>query len=185
MYSYRGYYSRKYEHDFYARKKYLSHVETKVRIITSLISVTGRTKKCVAIWKNTKRQEFKKNRSAKNSVPEQNLQNWLVTCITWRPQRQSQGCTTLHTRSSSRKLLMWTSKPTSRAHLKAITSGSPLPKRKLVSSELLQKNNRDKICSSELPLSELAQCRYTNTFDLKSIIKSIANNYNYLEHNNI
>ena len=29
MSSYRGYYSRKYEHDFYARKKYLSHVETK------------------------------------------------------------------------------------------------------------------------------------------------------------
>lgn len=29
--SYRGFYSRKYEHDFYARKKYLSHVETKVR----------------------------------------------------------------------------------------------------------------------------------------------------------
>ena len=27
--SYRGYYSRKYEHDFYARKKYLQHVETK------------------------------------------------------------------------------------------------------------------------------------------------------------
>jgi len=26
---YRGFYSRKYEHDFYARKKYLSHVETK------------------------------------------------------------------------------------------------------------------------------------------------------------
>ena len=27
--SYRGYYSRKYEHDFYARKKYLHHVENK------------------------------------------------------------------------------------------------------------------------------------------------------------
>ena len=27
--SYRGFYSRKYEHDFYARKKYLKHVETK------------------------------------------------------------------------------------------------------------------------------------------------------------
>ena len=27
--SYRGYYSRKYEHDFYARKRYLHHVETK------------------------------------------------------------------------------------------------------------------------------------------------------------
>ena len=27
--SYRGFYSRKYEHDFYARKKYLQHVETK------------------------------------------------------------------------------------------------------------------------------------------------------------
>ena len=26
---YRGYYSRKYEHDFYARKSYLHHVETK------------------------------------------------------------------------------------------------------------------------------------------------------------
>ena len=29
VYSYRGYYSRKYEHDFYARKKYLRHVENK------------------------------------------------------------------------------------------------------------------------------------------------------------
>ena len=29
MCSYRGYYSRKYEHDFYARKKYLQHVEQK------------------------------------------------------------------------------------------------------------------------------------------------------------
>ena len=29
VFSYRGYYSRKYEHDFYARKKYLQHVETK------------------------------------------------------------------------------------------------------------------------------------------------------------
>lgn len=29
MYSYRGYYSRKYEHDFYARKTYLNHVMTK------------------------------------------------------------------------------------------------------------------------------------------------------------
>ena len=28
-YSYRGYYSRKYEHDFYARKTYLNHVQTK------------------------------------------------------------------------------------------------------------------------------------------------------------
>ena len=27
--SYRGFYSRKYEHDFYARKKYLHHVESK------------------------------------------------------------------------------------------------------------------------------------------------------------
>ena len=27
--SYRGFYSRKYEHDFYARKKYLHHVENK------------------------------------------------------------------------------------------------------------------------------------------------------------
>ncbi len=27
--SYRGYYSRKYEHDFYARKTYLNHVQTK------------------------------------------------------------------------------------------------------------------------------------------------------------
>ena len=26
---YRGYYSRKYEHDFYARKSYLQHVQTK------------------------------------------------------------------------------------------------------------------------------------------------------------
>ena len=26
---YRGYYSRKYEHDFYARKSYLQHVESK------------------------------------------------------------------------------------------------------------------------------------------------------------
>jgi hypothetical protein len=29
VYSYRGYYSRKYEHDFYARKTYLNHVQTK------------------------------------------------------------------------------------------------------------------------------------------------------------
>ena len=29
FFSYRGFYSRKYEHDFYARKKYLQHVETK------------------------------------------------------------------------------------------------------------------------------------------------------------
>ena len=29
LFSYRGFYSRKYEHDFYARKKYLLHVETK------------------------------------------------------------------------------------------------------------------------------------------------------------
>lgn len=29
IFSYRGFYSRKYEHDFYARKKYLQHVETK------------------------------------------------------------------------------------------------------------------------------------------------------------
>lgn len=29
FYSYRGYYSRKYEHDFYARKKYLQHVQNK------------------------------------------------------------------------------------------------------------------------------------------------------------
>jgi hypothetical protein len=29
LFSYRGYYSRKYEHDFYARKKYLQHVEHK------------------------------------------------------------------------------------------------------------------------------------------------------------
>lgn len=28
-FSYRGFYSRKYEHDFYARKAYLQHVETK------------------------------------------------------------------------------------------------------------------------------------------------------------
>ena len=27
--SYRGYYSRKYEHDFYARKAYLAHVSNK------------------------------------------------------------------------------------------------------------------------------------------------------------
>ena len=30
-FSYRGYYSRKYEHDFYARKTYLNHVQHKVR----------------------------------------------------------------------------------------------------------------------------------------------------------
>ena len=29
MFSYRGYYSRRWEHDFYARKKYLQYVETK------------------------------------------------------------------------------------------------------------------------------------------------------------
>ena len=28
-FSYRGYYSRRWEHDFYARKKYLQYVETK------------------------------------------------------------------------------------------------------------------------------------------------------------
>lgn len=28
-FSFRGYYSRKYEHDFFARKKYLHHVEKK------------------------------------------------------------------------------------------------------------------------------------------------------------
>lgn len=28
-FSYRGYYSRKYEHDFYARKTYLNHVQHK------------------------------------------------------------------------------------------------------------------------------------------------------------
>ena len=28
-YSYRGYYCRRWEHDFYARKKYLQYVETK------------------------------------------------------------------------------------------------------------------------------------------------------------
>jgi hypothetical protein len=32
-FSYHGYYSRKYEHDFYARKNYLTHVEQKVRIV--------------------------------------------------------------------------------------------------------------------------------------------------------
>jgi hypothetical protein len=31
--SYRGYYSRKYEHDFYARKNYLNHVAEKVIFI--------------------------------------------------------------------------------------------------------------------------------------------------------
>ena len=29
LYSYRGYYCRRWEHDFYARKKYLQYVETK------------------------------------------------------------------------------------------------------------------------------------------------------------
>jgi len=29
LFSYRGYYCRRWEHDFYARKKYLQYVETK------------------------------------------------------------------------------------------------------------------------------------------------------------
>lgn len=34
LYSYRGFYSRKYEHDFYARKNYLNHVASKVKKLT-------------------------------------------------------------------------------------------------------------------------------------------------------
>ena len=35
--SYRGYYSRKYEHDFFARKKYLAHVEHKNSEVRKLL----------------------------------------------------------------------------------------------------------------------------------------------------
>ena len=35
--SYRGFYNRKYEHDFYARKNYLDHVGQKVSIITDTL----------------------------------------------------------------------------------------------------------------------------------------------------
>jgi len=37
LYSYRGYYSRKYEHDFYARKKYLQHVEKKNEEVRAML----------------------------------------------------------------------------------------------------------------------------------------------------
>ena len=37
MRSYRGYYSRKYEHDFFARKKYLQHVEHKNEEVRKLL----------------------------------------------------------------------------------------------------------------------------------------------------
>jgi hypothetical protein len=36
-FSYRGYYSRKYEHDFYARKQYLAHVADKNEDVRRLL----------------------------------------------------------------------------------------------------------------------------------------------------
>lgn len=38
IYSYRGYYSRKYEHDFYARKQYLAHVANKNEDVRKLLN---------------------------------------------------------------------------------------------------------------------------------------------------
>ena len=35
--SFRGFYSRKYEHDFYARKKYLQHVEKKNEEVRAIL----------------------------------------------------------------------------------------------------------------------------------------------------
>ena len=37
LFSYRGYYSRKYEHDFYARKQYLAHVAHKNEEVRQLL----------------------------------------------------------------------------------------------------------------------------------------------------
>lgn len=44
MFSYRGYYSRKYEHDFNARKKYLHHVETKNEQVRTLLDLDYKKK---------------------------------------------------------------------------------------------------------------------------------------------
>lgn len=38
IFSYRGYYSRKYEHDFYARKQYLAHVANKNEDVRKLLN---------------------------------------------------------------------------------------------------------------------------------------------------
>jgi hypothetical protein len=87
--SYRGYYSRKYEHDFYARKNYLSHVENKVRNIflkrrsdlnygrLNLLNfvVFCRTKKSAASWTTTTEDLFKTNINVKNSTPARSFQN--------------------------------------------------------------------------------------------------------------
>lgn len=37
VFSFRGFYSRKYEHDFYARKKYLQHVEKKNEEVRAIL----------------------------------------------------------------------------------------------------------------------------------------------------
>ena len=107
-YSYRGFYSRKYEHDFYARKKYLHHVQTKVSF---QLTDSCRMKRYAGTLTNTPRPWPRRSKNGKSKMLGQSSQSWQAICITLHQQKQYQVSTTLHIQTSNLKHSMSISKP--------------------------------------------------------------------------
>ena len=100
-----------------------------------------RMKKSVKISIHITKNQHRLSRRGRSRALEQNLLSLPEISITWRRPRRFQAFIILLIRNSSLKRLMWTSKPTSKAHSNQITNGNHQARRKLDSSVHWPKNS--------------------------------------------